>query len=123
MIKNKIEYLQSLENIMANYKTVVTKKIGRKINTGQYESADIVIEAQDEIEWSSIEERDKKLHKLTQLAIKDFQDTFVEVTEALGIQEKRAFVKNHGAKSAEPPKDNPKSKIGDDDFNLFDEME
>ena len=85
------------------FKTSATKRIGRKIQPRQFESVDISIECQDEIEWSTIDERSAKLTKLTNLAINDFNETFAQVCEALGIEDKRAFVHNHGAKSAAPP--------------------
>ena len=75
-------------------KTIVSRRISRKIQTKQYESAEITIECQDEIEWTSVEDRQSKLRKVTQLAILDFQETYVSVCEALGIEKKTAFIQS-----------------------------
>ncbi len=99
--------------------TVVSRRIARKIQTRQYESADIEIECKDTIEWTSLEERQIKLRNLTQLAIIDFQETFVEVCNALGIEQKTAFIKSNKSKPDEDKKTIKKDKV-EDISDIFD---
>ena len=90
-------------------KTFIRKRIGRKIQPKQFESLDISVEAEDEITWSSVDEREKKSGKMTQLVLRDYQETFDQVCVALGLQEKRAFV--HG--SSKPQSAQPEAKTGE----------
>lgn len=73
-------------------KTKAKKHIGRKIQTRPFESVSISIECEDEIEWETIDERNQKLRELTDRAIEDFKETFGQVCEVLGFEEKRAFI-------------------------------
>jgi len=56
-------------------KSKVTKHIGRKINTAKFEILEISISIEEEIEWTSVEEKMKKHASLSKLAIKDYQAT------------------------------------------------
>ena len=115
-------------------KTIATKRIGRKIQPRSFESAEIMIETQDEIEWSTIEEREEGLANLTKLAIADFDETYAEVSRVLGIEEKKAFIKSDRprpseeaetektAEKVEAKKTSKTAKTDDDDFDLFDEL-
>lgn len=105
-------------------KTHARKKIGRKIQPRQFESVDISIECEDEIEWTTIEERQKKLEKLTKLALIDFQDTFQKVCEELGVEDKRAFGKRYvGEYSGSTPKTGEKPESSKQDNKDDDDME
>lgn len=106
---------------MAKKRTTATKRIGRKIQTKQFESLDISIECTDEIEWETLEERNKKLDQLTKLAINDFDETFGQVCKAVDVSEKRAFVHapKPEAKSEEKPKSKSNSKKDDSDIDDF----
>ena len=101
------------------------KKIGRKIQPKQFHSVEISIEAEDEIEWSDMAERQKKLDQLTALAIEDYERTFKEVCEALQVQEKKAFVKHRVL--SDSPTGTPDSASGnqvptDSEMGLFDAL-
>ncbi|NJL70140.1 MAG: hypothetical protein HC888_00400 [Candidatus Competibacteraceae bacterium] len=103
-------------------KTSCRKRIARTIQTKQYETLNISIESEDEIEWTSIKDRDDKLAKLTNLAIRDFEETFNQVCEAFGFDEKRVFVKQNGAVTPRDPRQVATSNAEDDGLGAFDTL-
>jgi hypothetical protein len=74
-------------------KSIIKKAIARKLATAQFESVDIFLEIQEEVEWSSAEERMKKTDKITKVLLIDFQNTMIKVAEELNIDPKLATVK------------------------------
>jgi putative lipoic acid-binding regulatory protein len=69
-------------------KSKIKKIITRKISTGQYENIDITVEANEDIEWETIEERIKKTDNITRVLIMDFESTKAKVLEQFGIKNK-----------------------------------
>lgn len=67
-------------------KSIVKKSILRKISTANYESLDISVEIEEEIEWTTIEERTNKTQKISQILLKDFVYTYNEVVNKIGVQ-------------------------------------
>ena len=76
-------------------KTIVTKGICRKIQTAKYFSLEIIHQAEDVIEWETIEERDTKQQNLTKLLIKNFKETHDTILHQLGLGEVHAFSTDH----------------------------
>lgn len=75
--------------------TFCRKKISRTLKTAEYFSLTIGEETEDEIEWTNLDERDKKLHNLSKCAIRNFKRTHDEVLEELGLAQIYAFGKDH----------------------------
>lgn len=67
-------------------KSIVKKSILRKISTANYESLDISVEIEEEIEWKTIEERMDKTQKVSQILLKDFINTYNEVVKTIGVK-------------------------------------
>jgi len=91
-------------------KTLCRKRISRKVQPKQFESVDISVETEDEIEWSTMEEREHKLKKHNELCIKEFQETFEAVCQELGLTDKKAFGKRYVFDDQEQPLPQPKTK-------------
>ena len=75
-------------------KTKVTKHIGRKINTAKFETLEINISVEEEIEWTSLEEKMQKHAAVTKIAIKDYKETEAAVLTELQLGNKPASVTN-----------------------------
>lgn len=66
-------------------KSKITKGINRKIQTKTFEQVDIICQIEEEISWETIEERDKKTKRITDILIDDFKNTYNEVLNTLGV--------------------------------------
>ena len=64
-------------------KSTIRKVIMRKYNTAKYETMDITVDHQHEIEWDSIDTLRKKSDNLTTLVTQDFDETAKKVFEEL----------------------------------------
>lgn len=74
-------------------KSIISRRIGRKIQTAPFESLEVAIEVEDEIEWDTMEERDSKMANHLHLATSEFHRSFDFACSALGLSEKRGTVK------------------------------
>ena len=84
--------------------TKVTKGIERVFNIGNFESIRISIHAEDEIEWSTIEERKEKLERVTKNLINDFNKSKEDIMSAFSAHEKKGFYENKLEKKEEQKK-------------------
>lgn len=112
--------------------TTASRRIGRKIQTQRFESLEVSIEVQDEIEWDTMEERQVKLTKLTNLSLMDFEDCFNTVCNSLGLDERANVTRtledgrevtgsvSKSPTNSEKPKDT--DSMIDDMESMFDEM-
>ncbi len=76
-------------------KSRIRKGIQRTLSTAKYESIVIHDEIDEEIEWTTLEERDKKIKNWTTIHIKNFKQTHDRVLEDLKLSHKRAYFKNN----------------------------
>ena len=84
----------------------IKKGIERTINTAKYESIVIHSFLEEEIEWSSLEERQQKSRNWDKFLVDDFKKTHDYVLEELGLGEKSAYFKNAlDSGKLEPSKD------------------
>ena len=67
-------------------KSVVKKAISRGIQTKQYEQVTITVESEEEIEWTELEDRQKKVDKMGELLMTDFISTYNDVCTKLGVE-------------------------------------
>ena len=75
-------------------KSKITKSIRRIYNVAQYESLEIFVNYEDEIEWESVKERQSKSESIGKLLMKDFNKTRNDVFVELSESEKKAYFKN-----------------------------
>jgi hypothetical protein len=71
-------------------KSKIKKSIFRKISTAKYETIDINLEIEEEIEWKDMKERMAKTEKISQILILDFINTYDKVIGELKIDRKIA---------------------------------
>ena len=75
-------------------KSRIKKGIERTINTAKYESIVIHSFIDEEIEWSTITERQRKTNDWLTVLITEFKRDYDRIMEELGMEEKKAFFKN-----------------------------
>ena len=73
-------------------KSIIHKTITRKLSTAKFESLDLTVEFEEEVEWNSIKERQEKSDKITKLLLVDYTKTRNAVLDVLGLTEKKASV-------------------------------
>jgi hypothetical protein len=109
--------------------TSVRVGITRTLNTAQYENLQISLHTEDEIKWSDIETRKKKIDGLTKLLTDKFAATQSTILSELGVSEKAAWFKKTDrsdkveVKSDDPEPENEnveeESPTGEDVDDLF----
>jgi len=73
----------------------ITKTISKKFQTDvKFEILEIAVSYDEEIEWSTLEERTKKSGNITKLLLRDYDETKDKVFAELGLRETKASVKN-----------------------------
>lgn len=72
----------------------IIRGIKRTLKTAEYESLVIEIGFEEEIEWTSASERQKKVENWNTLLIKDFKESSDRILKELGITHKKAYFKN-----------------------------
>ena len=75
-------------------KSVVHKSIKRLYNVAQYESLELIVHYEEEIEWADTKERQMKSENVSKLLLNDFKKTRLEVFKELNASEKKAYFKN-----------------------------
>ncbi len=75
-------------------KSMIRKSIQRTLTTAKFESIVIHDEFEEEIEWSSLEERQRKIDNWDTILIQNFKKTHDKVMEELGLSHKKAYFKN-----------------------------
>lgn len=72
----------------------INRGIKRTLSTAQYETLVIEIGFEEEIEWSTPSERQKKIDNWNTLLIKDFKESSDRILKELGITHKKAYFKD-----------------------------
>jgi hypothetical protein len=73
-------------------KSIVRKSISRKLSTAQYETLDVTVEIEEEIEWNNVEERTEKTNNVTKVLILDFKNTIAQSLKHMKLSKKLASV-------------------------------
>jgi hypothetical protein len=112
---------------MTEHKTIVRKKIGRKIQPARFESLEVSCEWEDEITWSDPKDRQSKLDKITKAGLVDFQRSFDEVCNFLGVNDRAVNIDHQSedgtvkkGAAVTPPASNQVDKKDNDDGDIFD---
>jgi anthranilate/para-aminobenzoate synthase component II len=74
-------------------KSRIHKGIARTLNTAKYESIVIEDHIDEEIEWSTLEERDKKINNWETILITRYKQFHDRVMNELGLEHKVAYFK------------------------------
>jgi len=82
-------------------KSVIRKKIGRKIQTKQFESLEVYVDIEEEIEWGDIKERDKKTKAINKILINDYKDTLKTILKELKLEKNKATVTSDSDKPSD----------------------
>lgn len=82
-------------------KSKIVRGIKRTLSTAQFETLVIEIGFEEEIEWSTPSERQKKIDNWNTLLIKDFQQSSDRILQELGITHKKAYFKNPSSETME----------------------
>ncbi|KKM93023.1 hypothetical protein LCGC14_1212570 [marine sediment metagenome] len=73
-------------------KSKIKKSITRKLSTAQYESIDVTVEIEEEVEWDTVEDRMKKTENISKILIIDFNNTIAKTLEEMNLKKKLATV-------------------------------
>ena len=76
-------------------KSKVRKAIQRTLNTARYESVVITCEFEEEIEWTTLDERSRKVTNWETLLIDDFKRAQDRILAELGLEHKRGYVRDN----------------------------
>jgi hypothetical protein len=69
--------------------------IQRTLSTAKYESIVIHYEIDEEVSWTSLQERQRKVKNWETLLVQEFQGTHDRVLEELKLSHKKAYFVNH----------------------------
>jgi len=94
-------------------KTIVKKSISRKIRTADFESIDIFVEMQEEIEWSDVKEKMDKTKNVSNTLVLDFMSTLEKTMAELKLNKQIAVIKKDEKTSKE---NSSKNTINKDDL-------
>lgn len=73
----------------------IRKGIQRTLTTARYESVVIFDEIEEEIEWQTLEERQRKVKNWETLHLQSFKQSHDRILEELGLSHKKAYLKNN----------------------------
>jgi len=93
----------------------IRKSIERIYNVAPYESLKVVVGIDEEIEWSTLAERQKKTKNWTKLLVKDFNETVEDVFKDQDVSEHKVFHKNA---TPEPSGDDDLADLDENDDDL-----
>jgi len=86
-------------------KTRIRKGLHRTLNTEKYQTLVIINEIEEDIEWSTLEEREKKLKNWEALLLKNFKEFHDRALDELGLKHKQAFFKDAAQTCSTPTPD------------------
>lgn len=94
-------------------KSRIRKAIERTLSTAKYEGIVIREEIEEDIEWQTLEEWNKKQNNWTIMLIKRFKETHDQVLQELSLEHKKAFFKDYIAEKDNRPEPGEPSPLDD----------
>lgn len=85
---------KSDKKIPQSRKSIIRKGIQRTLTTAKYESIVIHDEIEEEIEWYTLEERQKKIKNWETILLQTFKQSHDSILDELGLSHKKAYGKN-----------------------------
>lgn len=104
-------------------KSKITKSIQRTISTAKYESIVIKEQIEEEIEWTKLEERDKKINNWTTILIEQYKNMEALVLKELGLCQKDAYFISHLDKDTRPEPATHTTAASSSVLNELDELD
>jgi hypothetical protein len=101
-------------------KSVIKRSITRTLQTAQFESLVIQTGFEEEIEWTTLSERQTKVDNWNTLCIKDFQESSDRILKGLGLDHKKAWFNKSDEKTGERYKTQIKQDAVDKGIELDD---
>lgn len=98
-------------------KTRIRKGLQRTLNTEKYQTLVIQDEIEEEFEWRTLEEREKKIRNWETILLKNFKIFHDRALEELGLEHKKAYFKDQGGTVGTP------SPQGVNDLDSLDSLE
>jgi len=91
-------------------KSIIKKSISRKIRTADFESIDIFVEMQEEIEWSDVREKMDKTKIISNALVLDFMSTLEKTMEELKLNKQISIIKKDKKIDKDFSSENPINK-------------
>jgi len=101
-------------------KTRIRKGLHRTLNTERYQTLVIVNEIEEDIEWTTLAEREKKVKNWEALLLKNFKEFHDRALGELGLEHKQAYFKDNTKTCSTPV---PKSTNDLDSLDSLDSLE
>jgi len=79
----------------------ITRAVKRTIQTAPYESLVIEVGIEEEIEWTTLSERQEKIDNWTTVLLKDFKQSSDRIMGDLGFTHKKAYFNNPSEETKE----------------------
>ena len=73
-------------------KSIIKKSITRKLSTAQYETLDVHVEVEEEVEWDTVEERMRKSDNISKILVIDFVNTLTKSLQQMNLDKKLATI-------------------------------
>lgn len=83
-------------------KTRIKKGLQRTLNTEKYQTLVIHDEIEEEFEWTTLAEREKKIRNWEALLLKNFKVFHDQALDELGLEHKKAYFKDGGGTVGTP---------------------
>lgn len=83
-------------------KSRIRKGLHRTLNTEKYQTLVIIDEIEEEIEWRTIEERDKKIRNWETLLLREFKQSHDRILSELNLVHKKAYFVDGTEKDPRP---------------------
>lgn len=101
-------------------KSKISRGLKRTLKTAEYESLVIEVGFEEEIEWTTPSERQKKVDNWNTLLINDFKKSSDRILQELGITHKKAYFKNPTPETVERYKEQAKEDFSSRGLDLDD---
>ncbi len=75
--------------------SVIRKTISRTLTTAKYESIKIEDSIEETVEWSDLEERDRKIKNWETIMLQQYKQSHDRILEELNLSHKKAYFNNH----------------------------
>lgn len=91
----------------------IRKSIQRTLTTARYESIVICDEIEEQIEWTTLDERNKKVQQWEECLINSFKKSHDRILEELNLSHKKAYTKNSLEEKDHRPEVGAKHELDD----------
>jgi len=104
-------------------KSTIHRHLKRTLSTAPYETLVIEIGFEEEIEWKSLQERQKKVDNWNTLLIQDFKQSSDRILTELGITHKKAYFNNPSEETQAKYQKQAKEQAKVEDLDSLDSLD